>query len=175
MATVGLRLGECLGLTVDRVDFLRRTIRIDRQLTNTAGQRGFGAPKTASGKRLISVPSVVTDMLAEHLSRFPASSDGLIFTQGDGKPVSRSTWSDNYRSACAVAGVDGRTRTHDLRHVAASSLIAGGLSVAAVQATLGHHSASETLDVYTHLWPTDEERTREVMERASAGWLRAAN
>lgn len=172
MATVGLRLGECLGLTVDRVDFLRKTIRIDRQLTNTAGQSGFGAPKTNAGRRTIPVPQEVVDLLAEHLSRFPAGDDGLIFTLDNGKAVPRSTWSDKYRAACMAAEVDGRTRTHDLRHVAASSLIASGLSVAAVQAALGHHSASETLDVYTHLWPTDEQRTREAMERASAAWIR---
>src|SRR5580704_12273300 len=31
-AGMGLRQGECFGLTVDRVDFLRRTVRVDRQL-----------------------------------------------------------------------------------------------------------------------------------------------
>ncbi len=58
-----------------------------------------------------------------------------------------------------------------LRHVAASSLIAGGLSVAAVQAVLGHATPSETLDVYTHLWPTDEDRTRAAIESSARAWL----
>jgi len=31
-AGMGLRQGECFGLTVDRVDFLRRRVRVDRQL-----------------------------------------------------------------------------------------------------------------------------------------------
>jgi site-specific recombinase XerD len=57
--------------------------------------------------------------------------------------------------------------------VAASSLIASGLSVAAVQAVLGHASPAETLEVYTHLWPSDEERTRSAID-AAATWLRAA-
>lgn len=39
MASTGLRLNECLGLTVDRVDFIRKTIRVDRQLVGV----GFGA------------------------------------------------------------------------------------------------------------------------------------
>jgi site-specific recombinase XerD len=77
-----------------------------------------------------------------------------------GGPIPRSRWSLHYPHTCAAAGVDGRTRTHDLRHVAASSLIAGGLSVAAVQAVLGRTSPADTLEVYTHLWPADEERTR---------------
>jgi integrase len=37
----------------------------------------------------------------------------------------------------AVVGIEERTRTHDLRHVAASALIAHGMSVSAVQAVLG--------------------------------------
>ena len=174
MASTGLRLGECLGLTVDRVDFLRYTIRVDRQLANVAGGSGFGSPKTRAGVRLIPVPSYITELLAAHLAEFPAGDDALIFTMASGRAVSRSQWSDAYRAACAVADVEGRTRTHDLRHVAASALIASGLSVSAVQAVLGHASAGETLDVYTHFWPSDEERTREAIGRASAGWLSAA-
>lgn len=33
----GLRQGECFGLTVDRVDFLRRTVTVDRQVVVHAG------------------------------------------------------------------------------------------------------------------------------------------
>lgn len=85
----------------------------------------------------------------------------------DGAPVARSSWSDDYRRACKAAGIDGRTRTHDLRHVAASVLIASGLSVKAVQGALGHSSASETLDVYSHFWPSDEEPTRAAIGQGS--------
>ena len=134
MASTGLRLGECLGLTVDRVDFLRRTVRVDRQLTRVAGGSGFDTTKTRAAVRTIPVPPVVTDVLAAHLATFGAGPDGLIFTSAGGRPVSRSQWSTDYRAACGVAGVVGRTRTHDLGHVAVSSLIASGLSVAAVQA-----------------------------------------
>ena len=113
-------------------------------------------------------------MLAAHLAEFGAGEGGLIFTSSTGKPIARTNWASAYRHACAAAGVEGRTRTHDLRHVAASSLIASGLSVAAVQAALGHATAAETLTVYTHLWPTDEDRPRGAIEAASAGWLNDA-
>lgn len=176
MASVGLRLGECLGLSVDRVDFLRRTIRVDRQLVKaTTVGSAFGPPKTRAGVRTIPVPSHVIDMLAAHLAEFPPNDDGLIFTTRSGGAVPRSNWSHAYRAACADVGLVGRTRTHDLRHVAASSMIAAGLSVAAVQAALGHSSPAETLEVYTHLWPSDEERTREAIEQGSAAWFTAAN
>jgi hypothetical protein len=46
-AGIGLRQGECLGLTVDRRDFLRRFATVGRQLVTLAGEEArFGPPKT---------------------------------------------------------------------------------------------------------------------------------
>ena len=42
-------------------------------------------------------------------------------------------------------------------------------SVKTVQARLGHASASETLDTYSHLWPDSEERTLEAVNAAWRG------
>lgn len=53
---------------------------------------------------------------------------------------------------------------HALRHFYASMLIRSGCSVKVVQARLGHASASETLDTYSHLWPDDEDRTRAAVD-----------
>ena len=49
---------------------------------------------------------------------------------------------------------------HDLRHYFASGLIADGCDVVTVQHALGHSSAPITLNVYSHLWPKAEDRTR---------------
>jgi hypothetical protein len=53
---------------------------------------------------------------------------------------------------------------HDLRHYYASLLIRHGESVKVVQKRLGHKSAVETLDTYSHLWPDSEDRTREAVD-----------
>ena len=52
---------------------------------------------------------------------------------------------------------------HDLRHFYASLLIRHGESVKVVQARLGHSSAAETLDTYSHLWPDSEDQTRNAI------------
>jgi integrase len=46
----------------------------------------------------------------------------------------------------------------------ASLLIRHGESVKVVQKRLGHKSAVETLDTYSHLWPDSEDRTREAVD-----------
>jgi hypothetical protein len=55
---------------------------------------------------------------------------------------------------------------HDLRHFYASALIRSGLPVKVVQARLGHASAKTTLDVCGHLFPDEEDRTRQAIEAA---------
>ena len=164
-AGTGLRVSECLGLTVDRVDFLRRTIRVDRQLVMLSGARPtFGPPKTAASVRTVPMPVVVADALAAHLAVFPAGEDGLIFTSPAGGPLRRTTFWDTWRQAVEDAGMPKGTRFHELRHFYASLLIRYGESVKVVQERLGHASAAETLDTYSHLWPDSEDRTRAAVD-----------
>jgi hypothetical protein len=58
----------------------------------------------------------------------------------------------------------GPTSPTALRHYYASLLIRHGESVKTVQARLGHASAVETLDTYSHLWPDSEDRTRDAID-----------
>ena len=53
---------------------------------------------------------------------------------------------------------------HGLRHYYASLLIRHGESVKTVQARLGHATAAETLDTYSHLWPDSDDRTRDAVD-----------
>jgi integrase len=52
-AGTGLRQGEVFGLTLDRVDFLRRSVRVDRQLQTVSGPPALCPPKTAASVRAV--------------------------------------------------------------------------------------------------------------------------
>jgi integrase len=69
-----------------------------------------------------------------------------------------------WRAAVNAAGAPAGTGFHELRHYYASLLIRHGESVKVVQARLGHASAAETLDIYSHLWPDSDDRTREAID-----------
>lgn len=164
-AGLGLRQGEACGLTVDRIDFLRRTVTIDRQLvTPKAGDVELGPVKTDASNRTIPLPRSVAETLAEHLALFPIGGAGFVFTSSTGAPIRRSTYSDVFRRAARDVGV--KASSHDLRHHCASLLIRSGLSVKAVQRYLGHATAAETLDTYGHLWPDDDDRIRAAVDAA---------
>ncbi len=189
-AGTGLRQGEALGLTVDRVDFLRRTLTVDRQMSTPArGLPTFGPPKTPASVRTLPLPRIVGDELAAHLARHGEGPDRLIFTAMAGGPMRRSYAGSIMaktvaavrkaeQAARAEAVAAGRTSTtaplpdevtmHDLRHFYASLLIAQGQSVKVVQQRLGHRSAVETLDTYGHLWPDSEEDTITAVDAALA-------
>ena len=80
----------------------------------------------------------------------------------------RTTLHGRWVMTLGRAGLPKTTHFHHLRHHYASVLIDGGESVKVVQERLGHASAVETLKTYSHLWPTSDERTRAVVERAWA-------
>ena len=163
-AGTGMRQGECFGVTVDRVRFLERTVMVDRQLVTVQGQApSMGPPKTRASNRTIPLPQVVVDALAAHLAEFPAGPDGLVFTLS-GKPITRSVFGHKWRAAAETAGLAAATGFHALRHYYASLLIRHGESVKTVQARLGHASAVETLDTYSHLWPDSDDRTRDAID-----------
>ena len=51
-----------------------------------------------------------------------------------------------------------------MRNFYVSGLIAAGCDVVTAQRALGHASAATTLNTYSHLWPTAEDRTRNAAE-----------
>ena len=184
-AATGLRQGEAFGLTVDRSGLrppsARPVLRVDRQLVLLPGEPPFlGPPKRRASRRDVPLPRVAVEALAAHLAAFPATereivcrdTSGrssvetveLVFTNNAGKPIRRNGFSDAWRRAIESSGAPAGTTFHDLRHYYTSLLIRHGESVKVVQARLGHATAAETLDTYSHLWPDSEDRTRDAVD-----------
>lgn len=164
----GLRQGEASGLTVDRLDFLRRTMRIDRQLVSRHVPAPIlGPPKTQSSNRTIPLAGFLLDALADHLRRFPAGPGDLVLRSPAGLPLDSDRFGHQWRRACRQAGAPG-LGYHALRHTFASTLLSRGVSVKAVADWLGHASPTITLATYAHLMPADEDVARAVLDAALA-------
>lgn len=132
LGTTGVRIGECCRLLVGDVDVKRKRLRVRRSKSGKARD----APLT----------SRVIDMLDVG----NRASSELLFMARRGGQLSP----DNFRArvfvpAAEKVGMAG-LRVHDLRHTAASLMIASGASIKDVQAALGHKSAKVTLDLYGH-------------------------
>jgi integrase len=184
-ATTGLRQAEVFGLTVDRSGLqppsAKPELRVDRQLVwlNRVGAH-LGPPKRKASRRSVPLPQAAIAALAAHLAAFPPEPQriacrddagrqwtedaALLFTTEAGTPIRRSHFAERWRAAVAAADAPAGTTFHDLRHFYASLLIRHGESVKVVQARLGHATAAETLDTYSHLWPDSEDRTRAAVD-----------
>lgn len=165
-AGTGMRRGELLGLTLDRVSTDFGTIRIDQQLDrrSTGDTATFVPPKTEASVRTIPVADVVIEAIRTHVEEYGVHETGLVFCSAIGTPLRTSTLWMAWKTAAAKVGTD--ATPHDLRHYFASIQIAGGTSIKALQALLGHKSAVETWDTYGHLMGDEDSRSRTVVESA---------
>ena len=158
-AFAGLRLGEAAGLQLGDVDFLRRTMSIQRQIQGQVNSKAIEVSPKYESARTVYLPDDLVSVLAGHLEKQPPMGEERWLFSLNGYVYNRNSAGNQWRSLRAKVGMEAYT-LHDLRHFFASGLIADGCDVVTVQHALGHSSASITLNVYSHLWPKAEDRTR---------------
>ncbi len=161
IALRGLRRGEACGLRWKEVDLDGRTLTVNWQLVQLAWQVHEGTPKTNASVRTIALDTDTTQVLRAHrqqqlqerLAMGEAWTDsGFVFTQPDGSRLHPQHVSDQFLWLAYLAGLP-PVRLHDLRHGAASLMLAAGVEMKVVQETLGHTSSAFTADTYTSVYP----------------------
>lgn len=157
----GLRLGEAAGLQLGDVNFLRRTIDVHRQAQGSTNKGARLVPPKCGSERTIYVPGELVESLAAHVAlEHVIRADEQLFRTPLGRLWHRNNAGDAWRGIRESAGLGDDVTLHTLRHTFASNLIAQGCDVVTVQRALGHAQPSITLNVYSHLWPSAEDRTR---------------
>jgi integrase len=165
-AGAGLRQGEALGLTADRVRWLAKEIVVDRQLVDVPNDRVlFGPPKSARSERVVPASGFVVEALAAHVERFGTGPAGLLFVDELGRPVGSRDFSRRWAAIQRSAGVT--CRYHDLRHFCASTMLSAGVPAPVVAEALGH-SVAQLLGTYAHVVGDDRDRARQAIEAAFA-------
>lgn len=162
-AFAGLRKGEASGVQVGDIDFLRRTLRVERQIQRDGSTFKVCPPKYGS-EGTVYLPGALMTELAQHVASHAAGEGPArwLFPYRDGPLYDNGV---NWRwKATRTSARLTQFSIRDLRHFYASGLIASGCDVVTVQRALGHESASVTLDTYAHLWPQGEDRTRTAAE-----------
>ena len=95
-AVLGLRWGEVAGMRVGAVQWLRGTLTVAEQITR--GPRGIhvsGPPKSHAGRRTLTIPEPLLDMLRELLQQralTAADANALLFEAPQGGPLDYSHW-----------------------------------------------------------------------------------
>jgi integrase len=160
--TTGMRRGEIVGLKWQDIDFETRSLHVCRTV-DCLGGYGFtvSEPKTATGKRKISLPHFVIAMFKEHrahqlearLKAGPAWEDhDIVFCDARGRFLDPNYLHRLFQQFLMEAGLL-PMRFHDLRHSAATILLSMGVNPKVIQELLGHSRISVTLDIYSHVLP----------------------
>jgi integrase len=141
-----LRRGEVLGLQRGDVDMLHSTLSIGRTRTvTTDGTAIIGPPKTAAGRRTLSVPPNIVGDVEDHLERFVGPEpDAWLFAATTPRTLDRA-W-----SAARLAAGRPELHFHDLRHSGLTWAAATGASVPELMSRGGHASPAAALR-YQHV------------------------
>jgi integrase len=177
-AGCGLRQGECFGLRVHDVDFLRGELHVRQQIRLVGSEAPSPALPKYGRTRTVPLPEWVANALAAHIQQLPPlngerlsapSLGGLLFYGRERKPLNRNYFNSRvWRPALAAVGVPaGRdSGMHALRHACASTWLEHGVSIKAVSEYLGHADPGFTLRVYTHVMPSSGEKARKAIDAA---------
>jgi integrase len=169
IATRGLRRGEGCGLRRPDTDLGAALSTIRWQITQLGWDPVQGAPKSDAGERTVALDAVtVTDMTTwrrEQDKEKEAAGDawadsGFEFTDELGNPLHPATVTDAFHMLAYLAGLP-PIRLHDLRHGAATLLLAAGHDMKVVQETLGLSSITIAADTYTSVLPELARRSAE--------------
>jgi integrase len=164
-ARLGLRLGEVLGLQWRDFDRQEGVLFVRRQWLKTAE---YGPTKTKAGNRRIALPEDLRRELIDlQLASKYSQDEHPIFASTNGTPLAhRNTTQRGFEAARDLAGLPTSLTFHDLRHAAASRLIAAGIDPVTVASLLGHEDPHVTLKIYGHLF--DRRRRDEAIRSALA-------
>ena len=157
---MALRQGEVIALHPSDIDWASKRIWVHRHVDKETGIREEGTKEDAGA--WVTMPTIVADALRTHTAEYP--SDEWVFNSL-GKPYTASRIDKAWRAACKRAGISG-VRFHDLRHAAASLMITAGWNIKRVQTEMRHSDPAFTIRVYGHLFPHDDERDRDRLDRA---------
>jgi integrase len=159
MLSLGLRRGEALGLRWDDIDFEEGILTVRQAMRYEAGRVFAGEVKTPKSRRSVNVPDELLRVLKAHRAaqadeRLKAGElwvdSGLVFTTELGHAVDPRNIGHDFNKLCEAAGLD-HWRPHELRHSAASLMLAAGVPIEVVSNVLGHASIRMTADVYGHI------------------------
>lgn len=164
-AYTGLRIGELAALKVNRLNMLRRQIKVVETLSEVRGELHLGPPKSQASRRTVTMPAFLVEELAAHLATY-RDQDDWVFTSPEGGPIRRTNFRRRYWQRAVKASVGEPLRFHDLRHSHAALLVAQGVHPKVLQDRLGHASITTTFDTYGHLMAGLDQAAAEALELA---------
>jgi integrase len=149
---MGLRRGEALGLLIANLDLEHGQVKVDGVLQWVGGKLIRSTTKTKASTRTLPLPPCLLPILKAHLERQQAKypQNQYVFASTTGTPINPRNLLRQFKAILQKAGLRD-IRFHDLRHTAATFLIARGEHPRTIMDILGHSQISTTMNIYGHI------------------------
>lgn len=157
----GLRRGEACGQPWSETNLDTHSLTVSSQLVQDGWGIEASDPKTDSGYRVVALDDDTVDVLKRYRERQGQDREkwgtawvetGHVFTQEDGSWLHPGKVTDLFERLVAASGLP-PIRLHDLRHGAATLMLAAGIDIKIVSDTLGHSDTRITRDIYQSVLP----------------------
>lgn len=159
-ATTGARRGELCALRWSDLDLPGQALTIARSIVEAEHSKLVEKDTKTHAARRIALDVGTVDVLMAHRrrctaraqacgARLPASAYVFSADPDGTRPWAPNNVTKDFIRLRKAVGLD-TVRLHDLRHFAATRLLAEGVPVRTVSGRLGHANAATTLGVYAH-------------------------
>lgn len=161
---LGLRIGEIVGLKYSDVDYIRKTIHVQRQLERVSADHSDDplpeiSTKTPAGDRVLKLPQIVLEAIMEERTRYEMLRSrrsnsfhdfDFICCSSYGRPRSRNYFWKPFKDLLKEQGLPDM-KWHGLRHSYTTLLLKENCSLKEVSRSLGHTKAPFTANVYVDM------------------------
>lgn len=176
----GMRIGECLGLKWNDIDFENNTICIDNTISVVTNRNENSNkktmvtdtfPKTKKSIRKIPMSNKAKDALLhfQSLSESFITEQSYVVISKNGKPSNarniRRTL-DSILEGCGLKkkNINEGYGLHSLRHTFVSMLLNKGVDIKIISELVGHEKVSTTYNIYAHLIPEQKELSVHLLD-----------
>ena len=154
----GLRIGELLALTVQDIDFEKKTLTVSKSFQRIKGEDVITPPKTPKSNRVISIPEFLLEPLHGYIEKiYQAAPNDRLF------PVTKYYFEHEMQRGVELSGVK-KIRIHE-RHSHCALLFEMGVSALEAAERLGHEKVETTLNIYAHLYPNKQQQISDKLDQ----------
>lgn len=161
----GLRKGEIHGLQWN--DISKDYLSVKRSVTQKLkGEDRETPPKNTASVRTLQVPIPLKEILSEHKKHWKHYEGfSSSFKVCGGIKCLRDTSIENHNKKFALLAGVKKIRIHDFRHSHVSLLANNGINIQEIARRLGHSKIEMTWNTYSHLYPKEEEKAVEILNK----------